>query len=310
MSMLTTEDALRACVLCPHHCGVNRGAGALGYCRAGAVPRVYRYGPHFGEEPPITGEHGSGTIFFSHCTMQCLYCQNHTWSQANAGDDLTVDKLSSIFRELAAQGCHNWNLVSPTPWLPLIRDAVAPVIASGTRLPFVYNTSGYESVETLKQFSDLIDIAQIDLRYAHADTAAEGSGCRDYVEVARAAIAHLWETLGPLQCDEADIAHRGVICRLLALPGREDEVVENLRWLKRHVGTEIHVSVMAQYMPVYKALSKPGWDRKIRPEDYQRIIDAIDELGFDNGWVQACEEETAEQMLGQDMTPGLGAVTS
>lgn len=302
-------EALTACNLCPHTCGVNRLAGQVGYCHSGTQPRIFRYGPHFGEEPPLSGEHGSGTVFFSQCTMKCVYCQNHKWSLGGEGTDYSIPELTEIFRTLYASHCHNWNLVSPTPWLPFIKKAVEPLIQTGIILPFVYNTSGFESSQVLEAFPELSDIALIDLRYAQEETAWVGSNVHGYVEASRSTLLHFWNKLGALQCDRDGIAQRGVICRLLALPGREEEVVANLKWLKRNVGTDISLSVMAQYMPVYKALQMPGWDRTIRPIDYEKITDAVETLGFESGWVQECEPETAGCMLGEDMTEGHGSVT-
>lgn len=299
---------LEACALCPRRCGINRAAGQTGYCRAGVKPRIFRYGPHHGEEPPIAGERGSGTVFFSHCTLRCIYCQNHPWSQEHLGEDKEIEELSAIFRRLAEIGCHNWNLVSPTPWLPQIKKAVESVIKDGIFLPFVYNTSGFESVETLRRYADLADIALIDLRYSQIKSAAEGSDAPGYVAAARESLLWFWRNLGPLETDADGIARRGVICRLLALPGRTGEVVDNLRWLAENTGTGIAVSVMAQYTPVAGALGKPGWDRKVRADEYRLIENAIAEFGFEEGWVQEIEEESKKDLLGRNMPAGEGAV--
>jgi len=304
----TRHDPLAACRLCPRACGIDRLAGKTGYCKAGALPRVFRYGPHFGEEPPISGERGSGTVFFSHCTMRCLYCQNHPWSQANQGNDLSVEALREIFRDLAEKGCHNWNLVSPTPWLPQIREAVTPLIRTGISLPFVYNTSGFEATEALEAFDELADIALIDLRYAASETAFEGSDARGYVEASRWAFLWFWNRLGPLETDDDGRAKRGVICRLLALPGRVSEAIANLEWLAENVGTDVHVSVMSQYTPVHRAAEMPGWNRKLRREEYALLTEAVEDLGFENGWIQEFEGDAPADLLGQNMPAGEGAV--
>jgi len=299
---------LSACRLCPRACGVNRLAGQVGYCKAGALPRVFRYGPHFGEEPPVSGTRGSGTIFFSHCTLRCVYCQNHPWSQANQGDDLSIEALREIFRSVAQKGCHNWNLVSPTPWLPQIREAVTPLLRAGISLPFVYNTSGFEAREALDTFSELADIALIDLRYATSAAALEGSDARSYVDASRQALLWFWNRLGPLETDAEGIAKRGVICRLLALPGRVSEAIANLEWLAENVGTEVHVSVMSQYTPVHRAAKMQGWDRTVCREEYELLTDAADSLGFENGWIQDFEGDAPADLLGQSMSAGEGAV--
>jgi putative pyruvate formate lyase activating enzyme len=302
-------NELTACRLCPRACGADRAAGKTGFCGAGAMPRVFRYGPHFGEEPPLTGTRGSGAVFFSHCTMRCIYCQNSPWSQGGKGDDITVEALGEIFRGLATKHrCHNWNLVSPTPWLPQIREAVAPLLKAGIRLPFVYNTSGFESEQTLEAFPELADIALCDLRYDTEDAAEEGSGTRAYVEAAHRTLLWFWNHLGPLECDGDDIARRGVICRLLVLPGHADEAVGCLRWLAREVGTDIAISVMAQYTPVYRALEKAPWNRPIRKDEYEKVTDEFETLGFENGWVQELDSAEPSDLLGQEMPSGEGAV--
>ncbi|MEG1479397.1 MAG: radical SAM protein [Kiritimatiellia bacterium] len=301
-------NALEHCELCPRQCGVDRARGEVGYCGSGATLKLFRWGPHFGEEPPLSGTKGSGAIFFSHCTMRCIYCQNGKWSNGGCGEEITVDELTHRLRTLAEQGCHNWNLVSPTPWLPLIEAAAEPLIKAGISLPFVYNTSGFERTETLEAHRALTSIALADLRYASETSAREGSDCAGYVAAARNAIQWFWNTLGPLECDSQGIAQRGLIVRLLALPGRENEVIDNLVWLRNTLGTQVSVSVMAQYNPVGQASVTAGWNRRIRPEDFATISDLVEDLGFENGWVQACEEETSEQMLGNDMTEGYGTV--
>ncbi len=305
----TLEKALAVCTLCPRACGVDRRVNATGYCRAGRLTRVYRYGPHFGEEPPISGTRGSGTLFFSHCTLRCVYCQNHPWSQGEfKGEDLSEEALRAIFRQLAEKRCHNWNLVSPTPWLPQIRAAVAPLIRAGVSLPFVYNTSGFESLETLEAFSELADIALIDLRYATTESAACGSDARQYVKSAREALLWFWNRLGPLQTNSEGIATRGVICRLLALPGRVQEAVDNLEWLAEQVGSKIHISVMSQYTPVHRALHLEGWDRKVTAQEYDMLTEAAGDLGFEDGWLQEFEGEAPADLLGQEMPAGEGVV--
>ncbi|MCL1856700.1 MAG: radical SAM protein [Kiritimatiellaeota bacterium] len=302
MSLSVCEPVnLSACSLCPRQCGVDR-ASAVGFCKAGAVPRLYRWGVHRGEEPPVSGTRGSGTLFFSHCTLACLYCQNYTWSQEHRGTEVTVEELAGILRELAGQGCHNWNLVTPTPWLPQIRAAAERVKSVGISLPFVYNTSGFERLEVASEYHALMDVVLTDLRYAKPETAAEASAAADYVERSRAFVQWAWENVGPLETDAEGIARKGVICRLLVLPGHADEAIANLEWMAGHLGTEIAVSLMAQYTPVYKALSKAGWNRRVTPEEYDRVACRLESLGFENGWIQALEESPPDGLLGCEMT--------
>ena len=280
------------CELCPRRCGRRPG-----FCGAGDVPRVFRWGPHFGEEPPLTGVRGSGCVFFSRCTMKCLYCQNSPWSWKGAGEDKTVAELTAIFRELAVKDkVENWNLVSPTPYLPFIREAVRPLLAEGIRLPFVWNSSGYERVETLEAYRDLCDWALFDLRYARGKSAALYSGAPDYVAAARAAVT--WAA-----------ANAKLIVRILVLPGLADEAIENLAWLASEVSNEVPVSVMAQYTPAYRALDCPPLDRPVTAEEYESVTEAAADFGFENGWIQdyaASDPKLA--LLGENMTANHGTV--
>jgi putative pyruvate formate lyase activating enzyme len=296
---------LARCELCPRRCGVDRLSGATGFCGAGPDVRVYRWGLHDGEEPPISGTRGSGTVFFSHCTLGCLYCQNFPWSQEHKGAVVSVQRLADIFLDLAARGAHNLNLVTPTMWLPQIAAAAALVRdQAGIRLPFVYNTSGYERVETAERYRGLLDIVLTDLRYASPDSAAEGSRARDYVSASRAFAEWAWRTIGPLDVGPDGIARRGLICRVLVLPNRAREACETLRWIARTLGTDVHVSVMSQYTPVHKAPATPGWDRPVTREEYARVTDCLDALGFVNGWTQEYGTETPERLHGWSMPAG------
>ena len=336
---------MELCRLCPRACGADRGAGKTGFCGAGARPRVFRWGPHFGEEPPLVGEHGSGCVFFSRCTMKCLYCQNSPWSWKGGGEDVTVPRLTEIFRELAVKDrCSNWNLVSPTPYLPFIREAVAPLLAEGIRLPFVWNSSGYESVETLDRYSDLCDTALFDLRYSRNETALSASAAPGYVAAARAAVRWAFSrpfppadgnrlptdhSHAPTERAPADgnrlptdhshapteraIASGGgappLIVRILVLPGHADEAIENLAWLATELSPEIPVSIMSQYTPAYRALATPPFNRKVTEEEYESVTEAAADFGFENGWIQGYEAaDPALALLGENMPGGHGTV--
>lgn len=281
------------CELCPRKCGKRPG-----YCGAGEVPRVFRWGPHFGEEPPITGERGSGCVFFSRCTMKCLYCQNSPWSWKGEGRDLTIPELTAIFRDLAVKDkVENWNLVSPTPYLPFIREAVQPLFKEGIRLPFVWNSSGYERVETLEEYKELCDWALFDLRYASDKTAVAASQAAGYVEASRAAVKWAWEKTD-------------TIVRILVLPGHAEEAIENLAWLATEVSNEVPVSIMAQYTPAYKALETPPFDRAVTEEEYESVTEAAADFGFENGWIQGYEASDPKlALLGENMSAEHGVVS-
>ena len=292
-------------MLCPRCCGVNRRQGQRGFCRAGAVPEFFRYAPHFGEEPPVSGTRGSGTVFFSRCTLGCIYCQNFPWSQEGRGETYSTGQLAGILKDLAAAGCHNWNLVSPTPWLPAIAEAVAQAKAEGVSLPIVYNTSGYERVEVLRQLEGWVQVYLTDLRYAEPASAQEGSGAADYVDAAREALREMWRQTGALKLDAAGAARRGTICRLLILPGRAQEAVSNLRWLAEQVGTDIPVSVMAQYLPLHRAgTAGAPWNRRISRQEYEQVGAALEGFGFTEGWMQELEECTSQELIGCEMPEG------
>jgi putative pyruvate formate lyase activating enzyme len=295
---------LQRCELCPRRCGADRAAGRRGYCHAGNRAQVYRFGPHAGEEPPVSGTRGSGTVFFSRCTLRCLYCQNFPWSQQGLGAEYADGELAGVFRTLHAAGCHNWNLVSPTPWLPWIAEAAAQLAGEGVRLPFVYNTSGFERVETLETFAQLGDVYLADLRYADPATAAEASDAPDYVRVAREALRWMWRARGALRTDAGGVAVSGVICRILVLPGRSAEAIANLRWLAETVGTDIAVSLMSQYVPTHRATARDGWNRRVTPAEYDGVRDEMEQLGFTEGWIQEREAETSPELIGYRMPAG------
>ena len=281
---------LSQCELCPRRCGRRPG-----FCGAEDKLRIFRWGPHFGEEPPISGERGSGCIFFSRCTMKCLYCQNSPWSWKGGGKDYSVEELAAIMRKLAVEDkVGNWNLVSPTPYLPFIRESAAILKAEGIQLPFVWNSSGYERVETLEEYSDLCDIALFDLRYSRDETSVLASAAPNYVSAAREAVK--WAS-----------KNAKVIVRILVLPGHAHEAVENLNWLAKEVSNEIAVSIMSQYTPAYGAISLPPFNRRVTEEEYESVVDAADNLGFENGWIQGFESSDSEmQLFGENMNAGYG----
>ena len=289
------------CELCPRRCGKRPG-----FCGAGDGPRVFRWGPHFGEEPPLVGAGGSGCVFFSRCTMKCLYCQNSPWSWRGEGVDKTIPELTQIFRDLAVKDkVENWNLVSPTPYLPYIREAVEPLFKEGIRLPFVWNSSGYERVETLEEYRELCDFGLFDLRYSRDETALAASGTPDYVEHARAAVKWLWNRT----VEQSNNPNNRTIVRILVLPGHADEAIENLAWLATELSNEIPVSVMSQFTPAYKALETPPYDRGVTEEEYASVTEAAADFGFEHGWIQgfaAADPKLA--LLGENMTPDHGTV--
>ena len=235
--------------------------------------------------------------------MKCLYCQNSPWSWQGKGVDKTIPELTAIFRELPVKDkVDNWNLVSPTPYLPFIREAVQPLIREGIRLPFVWNSSGYERVETLEEYWDLCDWALFDLRYSRNETALAASGAPGYVEAARAAVKWAWNRT-------IKQSNNRTIVRILVLPGHADEAIENLAWLATELSNKIPVSVMSQFTPAYRALETPPFDRGVTEEEYETVAEAAADVGFENGWTQgwgAADPKLAR--LGENMCADHGSV--
>lgn len=286
-------DLLKKCRLCPRNCGVDRSKGQHGFCGAGASIRVGRAALHMWEEPCISGENGSGTVFFSYCTLQCVYCQNTQISQGHAGKEITIDRLAEIFLELQSQGANNINLVTPTHYLPQILTAIDIAKKNGLNLPIVYNTSGYEKVEMIQMLDGYIDIYLPDFKYYSADAAKRYSNAPDYIETAKQALETMVRQIGKPQFDDSGIMQKGVIVRHLILPGRYDESKKLLAYLHKQYGDDIYISLMNQYTPFAQAEHYPELNCKIPQKMYDQIIDYAVELGIENGFVQ--EEGTAEE---------------
>ena len=236
--------------------------------------------------------------------MKCLYCQNSPWSWNGKGEDMTVARLREIFRELAVKDrCSNWNLVSPTPYLPFIREAVQPLLDEGIRIPFVWNSSGYESTSTLEEYSGLCDTALFDLRYSNDATAMAASAAPGYVTAARMAIRWAYERPAP------ESGAPPLIVRILVLPGHADEAIENLAWLATELSPEIPVSIMSQFTPAYRALETPPFNRKVTEREYESVTEAASDFGFENGWIQGYEAaDPSLALLGENMPGGHGSV--
>lgn len=279
-------ESLRECRLCPRECGVDRLAGKLGFCRANGVATVAAVAVHHGEEPPISGVRGSGTVFFSHCNMTCLFCQNYPISQLGNGKGMTVAELGEKLLELQEKGAHNVNFVTPTPHIPQLIGATAWARDKGFTIPTVYNTNGYESLESLALLEGVVDIFLPDMKYRSAELAEQASGTPDYVFHNERAIAEMVRQAGPLAVGEDGIAKRGVLIRHLVLPGRVDETVRVLRYLRGAYGPGCPLSLMGQYFPAYRAPAVPGFDRKLSKGEYEAAVREAERLGMDNVYIQ------------------------
>ena len=281
---------LAACDICPRKCGVNRLRGELGFCHSGALPIVDTICQHLGEEPPLSGTKGSGTVFFGNCNLRCVYCQNHeisqNWRKMQSKEmeyQVLAEKLLYLQNEL---GCHNINFVSPSHFVPQILETLLLAVPMGLNIPLVYNTSGYDSLETIKALDGIIDIYLPDLRYASDKIAKWFSQAPDYLEHDRNIIKEMYRQVGNLITDENDIARRGLIVRHLILPERLAGSEESLTWLAKEVSLEVSLSLMAQYYPAHHAARFPALSRGITEAEYNEVVDLLEKLGIENGWIQ------------------------
>ncbi len=282
---------LSPCILCPRHCGIDRTGGEKGFCGAGDGPKIAHFGPHFGEEPPITGTGGSGNIFFSFCNLRCIFCQNHQISHDGSGRSVSVEELISIFFSLRSMGCHNINLVSPTSYVPFIALAIEEARRRGLGLPFIYNTNAYDSVDTLKSLEGLIDIYLPDFKYWSAPIASRLSHAPDnapYPEAARAAILEMKRQVGDLIIEDG-IAKKGIIVRHLVLPGGLAGSRRVFEWIEERLGRSTWIGLMSQYLPLYRSGDYPVLARRIRQDEYDSIVAYLIDNGFENVFVQELE---------------------
>ena len=241
---------------------------------------VSSYGPHFGEESPLVGRHGSGTIFFTYCNLRCVFCQNYTISQLGEGNTVDSKELSRMMLSLEARGCHNINLVSPTHVIPYILEALELAAAEGLHLPLVYNSGGYDSVETLQLLDGIVDIYMPDMKYANEKTARQLSGIKDYPKVNKAAIREMYRQVGDLQIDEDGVAQRGLLVRHLILPNRLAGTRETVRFLAQEVSTNTYLNIMAQYHPCYKAFDIPPLSRPVNKHEFHEALDLAHQQGL------------------------------
>lgn len=281
-----STELLSACRLCPRECGVNRIEGERGFCGAGRLARVAAVSVHHGEEPPISGTRGSGTIFFSHCNMKCLFCQNYPISQYGNGREMDTGALAAEMLLLRKRGAHNINFVTPTPHAPQMAEAILLARGRGLDLPVVYNTNGYDSPETLALLDGVVDIYLPDAKYRSAELAGAISGTSDYPSYNETAIAGMVRQVGFLSVKEDGIAARGVLVRHLVLPGKAEETEAVLAMLSDRFGPDLPLSLMGQYFPAWRASSTPGFRNKLTRKEYDRAIEAAKLLGFRNVFIQ------------------------
>lgn len=274
------------CRLCPHQCGVNRLAGETGFCGAGSEVKLGSAALHWGEEPPVTGSRGSGTLFFSHCTLRCLYCQNYPLSQLHHGESVSVQELAQRMLKLQKQGAHNLNWVTATHFLPSAFEALILAREKGLRIPVVYNTSGWESELILPYFKYMHDAYLADSRYLSNELAEELSCASDYVEHNEKTLKSIRSQFPCDLFDEEDIIQKGLIVRILMLPHYIQETVGVIHRLETWLGNDTYVSLMSQYFPAWQAFQHPHMRRRLTRPEYQLAVDALEKCGFEKGWVQ------------------------
>lgn len=283
------RDLMRSCRVCPRECGVDRVSGSKGICHSGCLPVVSSYCTHFGEEPLLVGKHGVGNVFFGNCNLKCVFCQNYEISQRpseEAANAAAEDELAEIMITFQRRKCGSVGFVSPTHFAPQILGAVSLAVPLGLRLPLIYNTNSYDSVDVLRQFEGVTTIYLPDLKYSSADAGLRYSGVPDCPEVARKAIKEMYRQVGStLHIGEDGLVKRGLVIRLLVLPNGASGTEDSLRFIADELSNRVTVSLMAQYYPAYQARRHKQISRPVSRDEYERAVEALEDLGFRNGWV-------------------------
>ena len=282
------DKLLAPCHVCPRGCGVNRLAGELGNCKAGLEIKTSSYHQHFGEEPPLVGRNGSGTIFFTHCNLHCVFCQNYEISQLGQGRKTTIEGLAQMMLDLQALGCHNINFVTPTPWVPQIVKALAIAQEKGLNLPLVYNCGGYESLETLKLLDGIIEIYMPDIKYADNKNAEKYSQAPAYWDVVRPALKEMYRQVGDLVVENG-IAKKGLLIRHLVLPQDIAGSEKCFEFILKELSKNTVVNVMAQYYPTHQASRFQEIDRRITTKEYRKALEALKKWDLDAGFRQTID---------------------
>ena len=275
--------SLESCEICPRSCGVNRLEGELGYCRSGRYARVSSFTPHFGEERPLVGSHGSGTIFMTGCNLDCVFCQNYDISHLGEGREVSATKLAEMMVCLADGGCHNVNFVTPTHFVPQILEALVEATEMGLSVPLVYNSGGYDSVETLRLLDGIFDIYMPDAKYGSDAAAKKYSDAPDYTRVMKAAVREMHRQVGTLEVGDDGVAVRGLLVRHLVLPDGLAGTAEVVRFLAEEVSPETYLNVMAQYHPCFKAYNYPELSRPITLREYAEAVAIAQAAGLTRG---------------------------
>ena len=281
---------LERCNICPHKCQVNRIKGQVGRCKSGNKVKIALYSIHNFEEPCISGKNGSGTIFFSNCNLNCVFCQNYEISQLGQGKEFEINELADIMIKEQEKGVENINLVTPTSYIIQIAESIKIAKGKGLKIPIVYNTNSYENIESLKLLDGLVDIYLPDLKYYYNKLGKRYSNVENYFEIATNAILEMYRQVGNVQIDSNGILQKGVVIRHLVLPNHIENSKKVLKWIKENLDNKVFVSIMAQYFPTYKAKDIEKINRKLTKKEYQEIMEYVDSIGLDNGYVQELGE--------------------
>jgi putative pyruvate formate lyase activating enzyme len=291
------QEILKSCKICPRQCGMNRFEKA-GVCGAGAEVLAAKAFLHQWEEPCISGEKGSGTIFFSGCNMKCVFCQNYEISQNTSdtflGKEISTQRLAEVFLQLQAQGAHNINLVSPSPYAMNIIEAVRKAKAAGLHLPIIYNTNGYELEETIDALNGIVDVYLPDIKYSNDSYSLKYSGVSNYFKEASKAVKAMYAQVGYPEFDENGLIRKGLIIRHLILPGLMEDSKNIFRWIRENIGKYAYVSIMCQYTPMYRSQEFKEINRKISSAEYEEVIDCFFEAGLENGFMQELESASSD----------------
>lgn len=285
---------LENCNVCPHRCGINRIAGKIGRCKATDKVKVALASIHNFEEPCISGKNGSGTVFFAHCNLNCVFCQNYEISQLGKGKEISIEELAEIFIKQQNKNVHNINLVTPTIYIYQIIEAIKLARDKGLKIPIVYNSNGYENVEALKHLKGYIDIYLPDLKYSNNEIAYKYSNIKNYYENAVQAIKEMYNQVGKPIIDENGIMKKGLMIRHLVLPNQLQNSKDVLKWINDNMDKKVFVSVMAQYFPTYRAKNFPEISRKLTKEEYNEIEQYLYSLDLENGYIQELGEHEEE----------------
>ena len=286
-------DKLKKCTICPHKCGIDR-TKYIGRCKSTDKVKIALYSIHNFEEPCISGEKGSGTIFFSNCNLNCVFCQNYEISQQGRGKEIEIEELVEIMLKQQEKGVENINFVTPTSYSIQIKEAIIIAKENGLKIPIVYNTNGYENVETLRELEGLIDIYLPDLKYYYDSLGKEFSKVDNYFEIVTNAIKEMYRQVGSPILNEKGVMQKGLMVRHLILPNNIENSRKCLKWLKENFNDKIYISLMAQYFPTYKAKEISEINRKLTPKEYEEIENYLYDLDIENGYIQELGEHEEE----------------